>query len=1044
MAYALNIPIPSGQTFVYKNTKVFNAPGQYRVWIAALGEDNVWYPVATTGPENGTTFTVKAAPSTVTPTVRITTTTAPGSEGGGITPTITPTVVTPTPLVVDGTVVLPAEPPKDLPVIPSTVPAGQISRPSANPSFSGSKLTIVGSAGTENATSPGRTWDNNPGTSWATWRWNPPSASFTLDLGQVSTLSGIKWMVLEANQTPQMTIAISTDGVTWTDIGTFGNITATSAWFGTAATGEARYIRFAFTNPSRQFMLGKISEVEVWGTQKAADSQASSGDGGWTDSSAPSAAPEPSFSGGMLAIAGSSGTDNATSSRRAWDGDPGTSWATWTWYPQLAFFTLDLGGPMAISGVKWMVLEAGFSDWLEVSMSVDGQTWVPVGRFGNPPATSAWFGAAASGQARFIRFEFHNVAESRMLGKVSEVEVWGAPVAASATPPAASAGAGRTPPSAAKTPAAAAGKTPPATAKTPAVASKATVRPTARTQPTKPAAQGAPAAAKSPTPRTQPVTAAAGKTPTARAQAPTKVPTKAGPTEAAFAGSSSEGSSQPAIQTTGDQANVPTTVVQAATTAAGPTTPASDAGPTITPIVFDGSQNGPTETPADSGPTGTPPGDVTVPTVTPDGDAATGDGPVVTPTGTPGAATDAAAEPATPTPIVFDGSQPEPEAVTPSDEPGIPADDAVVTPVPEIPVADVPTVTPTADLTADISSGTGESDTPTPIVFDGSQPEADVPTATPEGSIPAQGDGPTATPTATAETLVPPSATETAADDGGSLYDLPIEMAIPGEVPTEIPAPVEGAPAGVTPEPTMDGGDAALATEAPVTEEIPAEVPTEEPVPTEIPTEEPTPAPTPLSIVTVGDSEGAPDAYIAADFDPNTAWSVWPSQSPREVCLTLDLGQMQPVAALDLDLDGRQLLPRTEVWLSEDGVTWWNVTNFDGRSAPSDTATRVPVGYWTRYIALVVPQADTLGMPEIGGVREIRVWAPVDGDPTPVRSLAEAGMPTTPEPMPTEVPPVDVPPTEVAPMEVPLETAAPVETPADSEGDDPDVIAPDG
>lgn len=211
-----------------------------------------------------------------------------------------------------------------------------------------------------------------------------------------------------------------------------------------------------------------------------------------------------------------------------------------------------------------------------------------------------------------------------------------------------------------------------------------------------------------------------------------------------------------------------------------------------------------------------------------------------------------------------------------------------------------------------------------------------------------------------------------------------------------------GAP---TPGPTVD--------EAVVTETA-----TEESEPTAEASVEPTE--TPLPIVGIADSEGSGTEWSAIDNDPATSWTVWPSLSPQRVELTIDLGQSQPVDRLTLETDAWNTLPGTEVWLSDDGVTWWNVTWIDGGSLAPDTVTTIPLGYWARFVKLVVPHADQTGFASFGGIRQLDLWASPSGDALP---LSAAGAPTTPEPEPTQ--PVDVIPTEAPATE---ETAAPVET----------------
>jgi hypothetical protein len=149
------------------------------------------------------------------------------------------------------------------------------------------------------------------------------------------------------------------------------------------------------------------------------------------------------------------------------------------------------------------------------------------------------------------------------------------------------------------------------------------------------------------------------------------------------------------------------------------------------------------------------------------------------------------------------------------------------------------------------------------------------------------------------------------------------------------------------------------------------------------------------------------------------------------VTLTVDLGAVQPVDRLTLETEAWNTLPYTEIWLSDDGVTWWNVTQVNGAAIAPDSETTLPLGYWTRFVMLVVPHADETGLPSFGGIRQLDLWASPTGDALP---LSAFGVPVTPEPEPTQ--PVDVVPTEepavetevpVAPIET-VETVPPVET----------------
>jgi hypothetical protein len=204
-------------------------------------------------------------------------------------------------------------------------------------------------------------------------------------------------------------------------------------------------------------------------------------------------------------------------------------------------------------------------------------------------------------------------------------------------------------------------------------------------------------------------------------------------------------------------------------------------------------------------------------------------------------------------------------------------------------------------------------------------------------------------------------------------------------------------------------------------------------VPTEdAPTAEPTvvPTETPYPVVDVVDSERSETGRRAVDNDPDTIWSVFPSRSPDEVWLLLDLGQVRPIERLTYEVEQANMLPVFEIWLSEDGETWWNAAIIDGRTVEPNLEYEELLGLDARFTMIVVSDVDTGGLGEIGGFREIGIWP---GDAT--QSLSVLGSPTTPEPLPTEVPTEAViPATDVVIEEtvvegVPVEGAAPTDVP---------------
>ena len=119
-----------------------------------------------------------------------------------------------------------------------------------------------------------------------------------------------------------------------------------------------------------------------------------------------------------------------------------------------------------------------------------------------------------------------------------------------------------------------------------------------------------------------------------------------------------------------------------------------------------------------------------------------------------------------------------------------------------------------------------------------------------------------------------------------------------------------------------------------------------------------------------------------------------------------------------------------EIWLSEDGEIWWNAAMIDGRTAEPNIEYEELLGLDARFAMVVVPDVESSGLGEIGGFREIGIWP---GDAT--QPLSVLGSPTTPEPLPTDVPTeTAIPATEVvieeaAGEEVPVEAIVPTEVP---------------
>jgi uncharacterized protein YkwD len=126
------------------------------------------------------------------------------------------------------------------------------------------RLKIVGSSRTRNSNAATNAYDGNRGTTWRTDSKNTPnSAMVTFELSSVKTLSSIRWQFGATGGADAMEISVSNDKQTWTPVGSFTNAEA-DTWQIAPYVGEARYVRFSFTNPNGDKVLGRISEVAIY------------------------------------------------------------------------------------------------------------------------------------------------------------------------------------------------------------------------------------------------------------------------------------------------------------------------------------------------------------------------------------------------------------------------------------------------------------------------------------------------------------------------------------------------------------------------------------------------------------------------------------------------------------------------------------------------------------------------------------------------------------------------------------------------------------
>ncbi|MEJ7838901.1 MAG: discoidin domain-containing protein [Thermomicrobiales bacterium] len=286
-----------------------------------------------------------------------------------------------------------------------------------NPSFVGAKLTIVGSTDSPSTGRSSRAYDGDTGTTWTTYSVSPSTATLRIDLGANYNITGIKWKFRLLGVADQFTVrAIATDG-RYRTFGPYGNGTTANTFYGVGIgyTTYARYIEFTFANPNRDTTLGSLAEIEVWGSGTAFN---------------PPGTQNPSFVGAKLTIVGSTDSPSTGRSSRAYDGDTGTTWTTYSVSPSTATLRIDLGANYNITGIKWKFRLLGVADQFTVrAIATDGR-YRTFGPYGNGTTANTFYGVGIgyTTYARYIEFTFANPNRDTTLGSLAEIEIWGGEV----------------------------------------------------------------------------------------------------------------------------------------------------------------------------------------------------------------------------------------------------------------------------------------------------------------------------------------------------------------------------------------------------------------------------------------------------------------------------------------------------------------------------------------------------------------------------------------------------------------------------------------
>ena len=834
-----------------------------------------------------------------------------------------------------------------------------------DPSFSGSQATVLTSTATMNSAMTIKTRDGDTASNWTSGTKPSGVVEVTLDLGRERQVTGVKWMTAYNGYADKFTVRLMDASYRSTLLGIFGNPGGSRTWYGVATQPKtARWVKFYFENPNDDYVVGSISEIQVF----AADT---------TNNPPPPGTPRPGFAGSKLPVTGVTATMNGAAAFKMNDDNTGSNWTSGTEPDGVVTLTFDLGTEREITGVRWMTAYLGYLDRFTVRIMDTSYRSTTLGVFGNPTSSGVYHGVAVSPavRGRWVKVYIENPNHDYVVGSIAELQIFGTGLGASSVP-------------------ATAGTADPqfGGAKLPVVSSTASSNAwqSGKTHDGNPlsnwVSEGNPQA---------PVTL----TYDLGADTPlTGVKWLTAFNGYADAFTVEARASDGTVTSLGNFTNPGQSRVWFGVASDGVTARYVDlvfTNPNLDPLVGSigeveiwGLAAAPVASPVAS-PQARP---IASPIASPEAspisiEDETSEASPVADSSEPDASP-VAEEPAAATPEVVEDESPEasPEVMEPATEP------TPTEPVEEpqaSPAVVVPTPTETLEPTATTE--------PTPTV----EPTAAVSQAFISGT---DGD--------LVNCRMSPVDGEVIA---GLEEGTPIEVVGPA-VDGWYPVTCEGQQGYISTDFVMLGTPEPDAAAPTATEPV-------EPTATEEPVVEETPYP----VYDTGDTEQSGSAWFASDNDPGTWWSVVPSLHPEQVRLYFDLGSVVPIDRLTLNLATWDQLPSFEIWLSEDADIWFNATpdGIDGWNLERDVDLNFSLGFDARYVRIVIPNVPASGLGEVGGIRQIDIWT---GDINETRYLTALGNPTTPEPAPVEPTATREPEEFAEPTEIPDDVIEPTAT----------------
>ncbi|MGI8477495.1 MAG: spherulation-specific family 4 protein [Thermomicrobiales bacterium] len=105
--------------------------------------------------------------------------------------------------------------------------------------------------------------DRNLGTSWSAPANARTGAYVTVRLAATQAIGRIRWIFSDAGSAAGMSVRISANGATWTEVAT-GVGAVAGQWQDASVDVQATYVRFAFATPDGAAQVGGLAEVEVY------------------------------------------------------------------------------------------------------------------------------------------------------------------------------------------------------------------------------------------------------------------------------------------------------------------------------------------------------------------------------------------------------------------------------------------------------------------------------------------------------------------------------------------------------------------------------------------------------------------------------------------------------------------------------------------------------------------------------------------------------------------------------------------------------------